>query len=54
MPIVEWNVLTCEIGVVEASYAVMIVHEVMIELAIGIVPKLVIGINDSLVIVKYL
>ena len=54
MPVLERLVLACEIGVVEAGHAVMIVHEVVIEFAVGVVPELVVRRNDRLVIVEHL
>src|ERR1041384_4240324 len=54
VPVLEGLVLAREIGVVKSGDAVMVVHEVVIELAVGVVRKSVIGVDDGLVIVENL
>ena len=40
--VVERFVLAGEVGVVKARHAVMVVHEVVIKFAVGVVPELVV------------
>jgi len=50
--IVKSHVLAGEVGVVKARHAVMVVHEVMVKFAVGVVPQLVVRGNDRLVVVE--
>ena len=50
--VLERFVLAREVGVVKAGHAVMIVHEVVVEFTVGVVPKLVVRVDDRLVIVE--
>ena len=51
--VIESLVLSGEVGIVKAGDAVMVVHEVVIEFTISVVPELVIRVHDRLVIVEY-
>ena len=53
VPVLEGLVLAREVRVVEARHAVMVVHEVVIEFAIGVVPELVVRVDDCLVVVEH-
>ena len=50
--VIERFVLAREVGIVKSGDAVMVVHEVVIKFAIGVVPQLVVRVHDRLVIVE--
>ena len=51
--VVKRLVLAREVGFVKARHAVMVVHEVVVKFAVGVVPQLVVRVDDCLVVVKY-
>ncbi len=51
--VVERFVLAREVRVVKAGDAVMVVHEIVIEFAVGVVPQLVVRVDDRLVVVEH-